>query len=199
MNIKHAAAALGLGAILSAGSGAAGANGDFYAQARVLATEPLYQTVTVNRPEERCWNEQVYRRGPRGSHYSYTPTITGGIIGGLIGNQLGHGSGRPWATAAGALLGGSIGRDAYARSGPSGPGGYTTERRCDLVDRYEDRQELVGYRVKYVYDGETFWTETRENPGDWIRVRVGVDAVEDGYARYDGGPRGHGYGDPWDL
>ena len=96
MKMTRAAAALGLSAILSAGSGAAWANGGFYAEARVLGTEPVYRTVTVNRPEERCWNEEVYRRGPRGPHYSYTPTITGGIIGGLIGNQLGEGSGRPW-------------------------------------------------------------------------------------------------------
>jgi hypothetical protein len=73
-----------------------------------------------------------------------------------------------------------------------------TERRCEVVDRFEDQQELVGYRVNYVYDGEPFWTQTREPPGDWIRVRVGVDAVEDGYARYDAPQPPGGYGDPWD-
>lgn len=42
---------------------------------------------------------------------SYTPIIGGAIVGGLIGSQFGKGSGKKALTAAGVVLGGSIGRD----------------------------------------------------------------------------------------
>jgi hypothetical protein len=48
---------------------------------------------------------------PPSAYRSYTPIIGGAIVGGLIGNQFGRGSGRKALTAAGVILGGSIGRD----------------------------------------------------------------------------------------
>lgn len=48
---------------------------------------------------------------PQSGYRSYTPLIGGAIVGGLIGNQFGKGSGRKALTAAGVILGGSIGRD----------------------------------------------------------------------------------------
>jgi hypothetical protein len=56
----------------------------------------------------------VYRGGYAAGYSgyrSYTPIIGGAIIGGLIGNQFGKGSGKTALTAAGVVLGGSIGRD----------------------------------------------------------------------------------------
>lgn len=51
-------------------------------------------------------------------------------------------------------------------------------RRCRTVKRYEPRQQLIGYRVDYRYEGQTFTTRTRGNPGRFIRVRVDVDPVD---------------------
>ncbi|WJW74949.1 hypothetical protein QVG61_10620 [Thiohalobacter sp. IOR34] len=50
-------------------------------------------------------------RQPRQGYRSSTPMILGGIIGGLAGHEMGKGRGKDIATAAGILLGGSIGRD----------------------------------------------------------------------------------------
>jgi uncharacterized protein YcfJ len=46
------------------------------------------------------------------------------------------------------------------------------------VNRYEPRQQVVGYRVDYRYEGQTFTTRTRGYPGRFIRVRVDVDPVD---------------------
>jgi uncharacterized protein YcfJ len=50
-------------------------------------------------------------------------------------------------------------------------------RHCETVDRYEEEQELTGYRVKYRYDGRIFYTHTTEHPGKYIPVRVKVSAA----------------------
>jgi uncharacterized protein YcfJ len=169
---------------LLAATNMAAADNSFYDRARVLESKPVYETVRVNHPEERCWNEQVYHRG-RGSSDSYTPTIAGAILGGVVGNQFGKGSGKDAMTVAGALLGGSIGNDV----GSTPRRGYTTtERRCEMVDHFSDQDELVGYRVKYRYNDKVFWTRTKSDPGRYIRVQVSVAPAEGGgytFQRYD--------------
>jgi uncharacterized protein YcfJ len=47
-------------------------------------------------------------------------------------------------------------------------------QHCETVDRYEQQQQLVGYRVKYRYEGQTYYTQTTEHPGKHIPVRVDV-------------------------
>ena len=158
--------------VLAAASGVSFADNGFYGSARVVAVKPLYETVQISHPEERCWNEEVYHR--RGHRSSYTPAIAGAIAGGVVGNQFGSGRGKDVMTAAGAVLGASIGRDI---AHGAGPGYVTVERRCETVDHYESRDELVGYRVKYRYKGDTYWTRTNHHPGDRIRVKVNVEPV----------------------
>jgi uncharacterized protein YcfJ len=144
--------------------------------ARVLRADPLYETVQVPVPVRECWTETVTRGGR--AQASYTAPIAGGIVGGLLGNRLGRGhrSGRTALTVAGTLLGASIGNDIRTRS-------YRRPvvervRRCETVDHYEEQQQLVGYRVEYRYEGQTFTTRTMEHPGEFIRVRVNVDPVD---------------------
>jgi uncharacterized protein YcfJ len=84
--------------------------------AKVLHAQPVYETVRYPVNQEVCWNEEVYRRQPR----SATPVIIGSIIGGVIGNQFGGGHGNNVLTAAGAVLGGSIGADQARRRNPDG-------------------------------------------------------------------------------
>lgn len=182
MNNKIAAGLLGVSALFVVGAADANPNGGFFARGRVLGTDPIFQTVSVNRPEERCWDERVEERHPGGYGYrSYTPGIAGAIIGGAIGSELGRGHNQDLATAAGALLGGSVGRDiSFGARRPPAPASYSVQRRCEVVDHFEDHREIVGYRVKYEYDGRTFWTETRQDPGKWVDVHVSVNAVGDG-------------------
>ncbi|MGD2116961.1 MAG: glycine zipper 2TM domain-containing protein [Chromatiales bacterium] len=140
-------------------------------RARVIKSEPIYETVTVNYPETRCWDERVYYRDD--GRKSHTPTIAGAILGGVVGNQFGGGRGKDAMTVAGAILGGSIGNDiandkvrTVHRSG--------MERRCETVDNYVEHEEIVGYNVKYRYHGKVHWTRMDREPGEYIKVRVSV-------------------------
>ena len=147
-------------------------------EARVIKAKPIYETVSVNNPETRCWNERVrhHRAGSSGNS-SYTPTIAGAILGGVVGNQFGGGKGKDAMTVAGMLLGGSIGND--MREQPRRAHSYTTtEKRCETVNNYEERNELVGYNVKYKYNGKNYWTRMSHDPGEYIKVNVSVDPVE---------------------
>lgn len=144
--------------------------GKYYDTARVLKVKPIYEHVQVNHPRQRCWNEPVYHRGHRDSA---VPMITGAILGGAIGNQFGKGNGRRALTVAGMLLGGAIGDD-IGRQNSYSRGYHTNERRCRYVDNYRSRQEVVGYRVKYRYNGKIHWTRTQEHPGRYINVKVKV-------------------------
>ncbi|AKH19863.1 glycine zipper 2TM domain-containing protein [Sedimenticola thiotaurini] len=167
--MKKRAVILALSIIAAPGMLLAG--NDFRAQARVLSSQPIYEVVRVNQPEERCWTEQVHHRGGSRTE-SYTPTIAGAIVGGVVGNQFGHGRGKDVMTVAGVLLGGSIGNDL----GKKPTRGYVTnERRCELVDHYREYEEVVGYDVTYRYQGEVFHTRTDKEPGKFIDVRVSVD------------------------
>ncbi len=149
----------------------------FTTEAKVLESSPIYEKVTINKPETRCWNEKVRHRSPGYRSESYTPTIAGAILGGVVGNQFGKGSGKDAMTVAGTILGGSIGNDMRNRS-YSGQSYVTTERRCETVDNYHETNELVGYNVKYRYNGRNFWARTDSDPGSYIRVNVSVNPVD---------------------
>lgn len=79
---------------------------------------------TVERPKQKCWNEQV--QAP--AQHNYTGAVVGGLAGGLLGNQIGSGSGRAVATAAGVVGGAYVG-DRIASGGTR----YTTVQRCRTV------------------------------------------------------------------
>jgi uncharacterized protein YcfJ len=142
--------------------------------AEVIQAEPLYQAVQVARPVNECWTETVAQANPRRG--GYAGPVVGGILGGVPGNQLVRGRGRTPMTVAGTLIGAAIGQGFSAA--PRRPSAMSSVRRCRTVNRYEPRQQLVGYRVDYRYEGQTFTTRTRGNPGRFIRVRVDVDPVD---------------------
>ncbi len=47
---------------LAAVSGSVLAENSYYDTASVLNAKPIYETVRVNQPQERCWNESVRQR-----------------------------------------------------------------------------------------------------------------------------------------
>jgi uncharacterized protein YcfJ len=94
--------------------------------------------VTVERPRQECWNEQVPVRSS-----DYTGAIVGGVAGGIIGNQVGGGNGKTVATAVGAATGAVVG-DRMA----SGSTSYQTVQRCRTV--VERQRVPVAERVYYV-------------------------------------------------
>jgi len=162
-------ATVGFGLMLASQASVAGPKHSYYDSARVLKVKPIYENVRVNNPRRKCWDEPVYHRGHSNSA---VPTITGAVIGGVIGNQFGKGGGRDALTIAGTLLGGAIGHDMGHQN--DRPGYETMEHRCRVVNRFSERQEVVGYRVKYRYNGKKHWTRTDRHPGKYIQVKVKV-------------------------
>ena len=112
-------------------------------------------------------------------------TIAGGLLGGVIGRQFGGGKGRDAATVAGVLIGSAIGHDNEANKNRqrSRNDRYETRTRQECSTRYQRSQEerIDGYKVTYRYQGETFTTRTRYEPGKQIRLAVDVRPVEDDY------------------
>jgi uncharacterized protein YcfJ len=144
----------------------------FTDQARVIKVKPIYREMRISQPETHCWDEEIHYDGnPR---KSYTGVIAGGILGGVIGNQFGHDNGRDIMTVAGTLLGASIGHDISRRQTDDF---RRVEDYCETYDSYTTREEIVGYRVKYRYQGNNYWTRTESDPGDYIRVSVNVRPI----------------------
>jgi len=187
MKKQHAAIAIAFSTLLTTQVSAGTGRDGYIDTARVLDVEPIYETITLSIPEERCWSKPLRhnRHQTDNQHDSYTGTIAGGILGGVIGNQFGHGSGKKVMTAAGTLLGLSIGRDlshdGYAFSKRSELSHRGRREVCETTNRYESRQEIVGYRVKYRYKGNRLWTRTQHHPGKHLKVRVRVTPLHDNF------------------
>jgi len=183
MNRFIGIATAGLASILLAGVGTARAGGhegeSFYVDARVTEVEPLTRWVRVTTPREVCWDEDVERTVDRGRGGTSGSTVAGTIIGGAIGNRLGKGHGdRAAATIVGAAIGAAIGRDAAARAGHDRRRVVTRERHCETEQVTREEERLMGYRVVYRYAGRTFVTQTDDDPGETIRVRVRVAPIQ---------------------
>ena len=148
--------------------------GSGLAWAKVVDAQPVYEVVRYPVQEERCWDEQVWRREP--ARRSATPIIVGSIIGGVIGNQFGGGSGNTALTAAGAVLGGSIAADASYRRNPDG---YyaVTERQCTVEKDWRYEEQIVAWDVRYKYRGDIYETRMKKQPGKRIQVRVDVEPL----------------------
>jgi uncharacterized protein YcfJ len=157
------------------------ATGPEYDYAVVERVEMLTRIVDVPVPREECWEVPVtyYQPPPQPGVHSYTPMIVGGIIGGVVGNQFGSGSGRDWATVTGATLGASVGSDYNNRRAYAPGRSYTSnERRCRIVNDHQQEERADGYLVTYTYNGRHYETRTPNHPGDRIKVRFDVSAVE---------------------
>ena len=159
--------------------------------ARVISAAPIYDRVAA--PQRECRTEQVTayeeRRSvrepePRESGGIGPGTVIGAIVGGVIGHQFGGSSaGRDHGTAAGAIVGGLVGNQVDRDSGD----GYRTASRDVTVERVpvtrevqrcdevaQTRERLVGYDVRYEYNGHEFRTRLPYDPGNEIPVNVEV-------------------------
>lgn len=129
--------------------------------ATVLSAEPITEIVRTPVGREVCYEPQRARN-------SKTPAIVGGILGGLVGNQFGSGSGRTATTIAGAALGASIGADRSRKDQQR----YPVPRHCEVQTEYREEARVTGYRVTYELDGQTYVTQTQQNPGKTIAIEV---------------------------
>ncbi|WP_323844894.1 glycine zipper 2TM domain-containing protein [Microbulbifer magnicolonia] len=147
-----------------------------YDYANVTEVTPVYTDVQVRTPRTQCWDEQVAYQQPA----SPAGAVIGGLIGAAIGNNLGKGGHhrrhyyrhhRGASTVAGAAVGALVGNQISRANAPTQ---FVTEQRCQVVDEFTTRRELIGYDVRYRYNGRHYLTRTDQHPGDKIRVRVDV-------------------------
>ncbi|MEM9620321.1 MAG: glycine zipper 2TM domain-containing protein [Pseudomonadota bacterium] len=158
--------------------------GTSYERARVVDVQPLYKTVSYSVPVETCREEQVAYQTRPSRHRSATVPIVGAIIGGALGNAVGtNSSSQKVGAVVGAVLGGSVASDISRHHRQKHGHGYDevryrTEEVCSVSREVREEERPDGYRVSYVYGGETYTTRMHRDPGDSIRVRVRVSPAE---------------------
>jgi uncharacterized protein YcfJ len=157
--------------------GLAGAEQFTETWARVVAAEPVWQSVRIPNEQDVCWDETVQRVAP--ARRSAAPKILGAIVGGVIGHQFGGGSGQDIMTAAGAALGATVVAEQQYRKNPDHY--YTTsERRCETRIEYQQEERIIAWDVTYEFNGDRYRARMNEAPGDRIRIRVGVTPLGGG-------------------
>jgi uncharacterized protein YcfJ len=155
-------------------------NGPEFDEAQVVSVDPIIEQVNEPIDREVCWDEPVTYREPVRRRRSNSGPLLGAIIGGVIGNQFGSGHGRDAATVAGAALGYSVAKDEQHRNDYHRYGERvvrTNEQRCRVETEYQSEERVLGYDVAYRYNGRIYHTRTDAHPGDTIRVRVDVQAI----------------------
>ena len=141
--------------------------------ARVIESRPVYEAAFSR---QECWN-------PRAGHYEAlrAPESTnigkgaaiGAVTGGVLGHQVDSGGG----TAAGAILGGILGHQLERRNDRDEQNDLDRSR-CRVVSEGTGSGALLGYDVRYEYDGREYVTRMSNDPGR--RLRVGRDINSDG-------------------
>jgi uncharacterized protein YcfJ len=105
---------------------------------------------------------------PGDSDRPVTGAVVGAAAGGLLGAQVGRGSGRDAAAATGAVVGAVAGdRVQNPQRTAAAPA-----QRCRTVET--TREIVKGYTVVYHYNGRDITTTLPYDPGQTVRVGVGV-------------------------
>ena len=141
--------------------------------ARVIESRPLYDNVAAR---QECWN-------PRAGHFeevrgeNKTRIGKGAAIGALAGGVLGHQVDSGGGTAAGAILGGLLGHHIERREGNDGQNDLDYSR-CRTVGDSGISGNVVGYDVRYEYNGREYVARMDREPGR--RLRLGEEVNYDG-------------------
>jgi uncharacterized protein YcfJ len=94
-----------------------------------------------------------------------------------VAGSLGHNSHyQPVIAGAGALLGALVGIDIGHRRNARSY--YVMERRCEVDYELHERENIIGYHVSYRYGDSIYHTQTREQPGQTIKLRVELNSLE---------------------
>jgi uncharacterized protein YcfJ len=168
------AATLATGDAFADGHGHRYGHDSDYVYARVVDVDPVVRYVTVDRPEQRCWNETVAR--PAAPFGVAGQTAAGGFIGATIGHILGHGD-SPGLTVAGAAAGAAIAHENAIRNGAVIETRRGVVQRCEMVSRRFTEKRVDGYRVTYLLDGRRYTMHTDYPPGNRVQVAVNARPV----------------------
>ena len=157
----------------------AGSRADQYEYATVIESTPVYETVVTSVPRSSCWDDrvQIYVDEPRRSGGG---TLLGGVIGGAIGHAVGHSRrNKQMGTILGAVVGAGIANALVSSSmsfGDEAPK-YVYEERCKMFEEIQEREQLIGYDIRYRYGNQTYTARMDTDPGDTIMVMVSVAPV----------------------
>ncbi|MEI7038001.1 glycine zipper 2TM domain-containing protein [Fulvimonas yonginensis] len=160
--------------LANASSSAQADNGVKYA--RVVSVDPVRKT--VSNPRQVCHDEVVTHSEPPKDQHQIAGTAIGAVAGGLLGHQVGGGKGKTLATVAGAVAGGYAGKKIQENRQQANVT-TTTERKCETVN--DTSTKVVGYNVRYEYNGVTRTVRMDHDPGDRVQVQEGVVAVSDAH------------------
>ncbi len=150
----------------------------FYVEGRVISATPIYETQWFyrsrgegrHRYEDVCRIREVEVRRPSRQGGGTAGAIIGGVIGGHAGAHSGGNTESAIVGAiAGGILGGVIGNE--IDSGSHSEVYYRVEKDCD-ISYQQERRELIGYDVRYRYNGREFSMQTYEHPGRYVQLRV---------------------------
>ncbi len=142
-----------------------------YVTADVVEVEPIVEIVSVPERREFCERIPAHQRYKKMNHAG---AVVGGIIGGVLGNQVGKGNGRKAATAAGVIIGSSIGHVNDKKRAVR----HDVDTRCYVDTVYRDEEQVIGYDVAYRYLGQLRHVQMNQHPGDKLRLRVDVMVME---------------------
>lgn len=148
----------------------ASAEGPQYAE--VVNSTPIKKT--INNPHQECHNEAVTVHKPVKDEHQIAGTAIGAVVGGALGNQVGGGNGKKLATVAGAVAGGYAGHQIQKHHQENATE-TVNKQVCKTVNN--STTKIVGYTVKYKYNGTVHTTRMDHDPGAQVEVKNGVSVV----------------------
>ncbi len=122
---------------------------------RVISSSPITQA--VSRQQQVCNAPQSGYAAPK----SGAGAIMGAIAGAAIGNSIGKGNGRALATGIGMIGGAAMGDQIEGQGQGS---------QCAVQTITEN--QLVGYFVRYEYNGKQYSGQFASDPGPYVRLQV---------------------------
>ncbi|HEX7339710.1 MAG TPA: glycine zipper 2TM domain-containing protein, partial [Rhodanobacteraceae bacterium] len=141
--------------------------------ADVISATPIRQT--TNHPTQQCHNEAVTVAKPVKDKHEILGTAIGAVAGGLLGHQVGGGKGKTLATVAAAAAGGYAGHKIQENHQKNATE-TVNKQVCTTVNN--PTTSVVGYTVKYKYNGTVHTTRMSHDPGARVEIKQGVSVVQ---------------------
>lgn len=157
-------------------AGLAGCNNQASAEgpsyAKVISATPIKKT--SNHPTQECHDEAVTVQKPVKDEHQILGTAIGAVVGGVAGHQVGGGDGKKIATVVGAAAGAYAGHE-IQKNQQEKDTQTVTKQVCKTVDHRTTK--IVGYTVKYEYNGTLHTTRMDHDPGAQVQVQEGVSVL----------------------
>lgn len=140
--------------------------------ADVISATPIRKTITT--PRQECQNEAVTEAKPVKDKHQILGTAIGAVTGAVVGHQVGGGKGKTLATVAAAAAGGYAGHEIQKHHQENATE-TVNKQVCKTVN--DQTTTIVGYTVKYKFNGTEHTTRMDHDPGARVEVKQGVSVV----------------------